>query len=76
MGLLKLYYLGSRLPLLEILTVLEEVWLLYWAFGVEDGRACLKPSISYILTSISSGLLSEPDSPWQPCYNNYWLFFN
>lgn len=61
MGLLKLYYLGSRLPLLEILTVLEDVWLFYWALGVEEGRACLKPYIYSILISIYSGLLYEPD---------------
>ena len=61
MGLLKVYYLGSRLPLLEMLTVLEEVWLFYWALGVDDGRVCLKPSIYYMFISIYSGLLYEPD---------------
>lgn len=43
MGLLRLNYFGSRLPLLEILVVFGCLLLLSWAFGVEEGRNGLNP---------------------------------
>jgi hypothetical protein len=43
MGLLKLNYFGSRLPLLEIMVVFGCLLLLSCALGVEDGRTGLNP---------------------------------
>jgi hypothetical protein len=78
-GLLKLNYLLSLIPFLEIFMVLD--WAISWVLGVEEGRFTLSPYISSLFISFYSGLLYDPESPAPPCsirslfFLSYWSIF-